>query len=57
MLSARARSLATTMCIHCGEPIEDDEVVVRFEDGRRIHVRCWRPSSLPRLTPSSDALQ
>jgi predicted RNA-binding Zn-ribbon protein involved in translation (DUF1610 family) len=53
MRSARARSLAAMTCIHCGEPIEDQEVVVRFEDGQCIHVRCWRPSSPSRLRASS----
>ena len=56
MFSARAQSLDTT-CIHCGEPIEDHDVVVKFEDGRRTHVRCWRPSSPPKVTKPPGAFQ
>jgi hypothetical protein len=31
-------------CATCGEPIDDQDVIVTFKDGERIHVRCWKPS-------------
>ena len=31
-----------TECSHCREPIESVDIVVPFDDGDVIHVRCWR---------------
>jgi len=31
-------------CGHCRLPIEDSDLVVLFEDGRLLHVGCWRVS-------------
>ena len=53
MLSARTRALVATICIHCGEAIDDHEMVVKFEDGQRSHVRCWRPASPARQTETT----
>ena len=31
-------------CGHCRYPIEESDIIVPFEDGGIIHVRCWRVS-------------
>ena len=44
-------------CAHCRVPIEDSDVVVIFEDGRLIHVRCWRVSDSATSRQSSDLVR
>jgi len=44
-------------CGHCRLSIEDSEIVVIFEDGRLIHVGCWRVSDSARGRQSSDLVR
>ena len=44
-------------CAHCRFPIEDSDVVVIFDDGRLIHVGCWRVSDSARSCQSSDVVR
>ena len=44
-------------CGHCRLPIEDSDVVVIFEDGRLIHVGCWRVSDSATSRQSSDPVR
>ena len=44
-------------CAHCRFPIEDSDVVVIFEDGRLIHVGCWRVSDSVTSRQSSDRVR
>jgi hypothetical protein len=44
-------------CAHCPFPIEDSDVVVIFDDGRLIHVGCWRVSDSATSRQSSDLVR
>ena len=44
-------------CGHCRLPIEDSDVVVIFEDGRLIHVGCWRVSDSAMSRQSSGLVR
>ena len=44
-------------CGHCRLPIEDSDLVVLFEDGRLIHVGCWRVSDSATSRQSSDLVR
>jgi hypothetical protein len=44
-------------CGHCRLSIEDSDVVVIFEDGRLIHVGCWRVSDSAMSRQSSGLVR
>ena len=44
-------------CGHCRLPIEDSDLVVLLEDGRLIHVGCWRVSDSATSRQSSDLVR
>lgn len=44
-------------CGHCHRLIEDDDVVVVFDDGSLIHVRCWRVNESELMRESSDLVR
>jgi len=44
-------------CGHCRLPIEESDGVVIFEDGRLIHVGCWRVSDSATSRQSSDLVR
>jgi len=40
-------------CGCCRRVIEDDDVVVVFDDGSLIHIRCWRVNESKLIRESS----
>jgi hypothetical protein len=51
-----AKKQAVT-CGHCRLPIEPGEIIVEFDNGATIHVRCWRVDELKMLREASDLVR
>jgi hypothetical protein len=54
---AMAKKHHGVTCGHCHLPIEPGEIIVEFDNGATIHLRCWRVDESKMLREASDLVQ
>jgi hypothetical protein len=52
-----AKKYQGVTCGHCRLPIEPGELIVEFDNGTTIHVRCWRVDEPKLVRESSDLMR